>query len=241
MEPKHPPQDQLDAPPVPPLARRAFLGRSAAVGAAAVAAPLALSACGGSDENEETTGGDDYEPGSASLQVEIAPEIEGVNYPEDYVGPRARELEPFGDGETEFSMLTQTDPGMDFTTNYYSQHVEETTGVKVSYLTVPAGEDGKTKVNAIVAGGDLPHAMMVGQDIFNLSEISIYGEQGLFLLLDKLIDENAPHIVDMFTDFPDMRQQYSSPDGKLYAVPSMNDCYHCKAANVRTWINSRWL
>ena len=241
MEPKHPPQDQLDAPPVPPLARRAFLGRSAAVGAAAVAAPLALSACGGSDENEETTGGDDYEPGSASLQVEIAPEIEGVNYPEDYVGPRARELEPFGDGETEFSMLTQTDPGMDFTTNYYSQHVEETTGVKVSYLTVPAGEDGKTKVNAIVAGGDLPHAMMVGQDIFNLSEISIYGEQGLFLPLDKLIDENAPHIVDMFTDFPDMRQQYSSPDGKLYAVPSMNDCYHCKAANVRTWINSRWL
>src|SRR5699024_10329009 len=40
VEPKHPPQDQLDAPPVPPLARRAFLGRSAAVGAAAVAAPL---------------------------------------------------------------------------------------------------------------------------------------------------------------------------------------------------------
>src|SRR5699024_4775951 len=99
VEPKHPPQAQLDAPPV---------------------APLALRACGGSDENEETTGGDDYEPGSASLQVEIAPEIEGVNYPEDYVGPRARELEPFGDGETEFSMLTQTDPGMDFTTNYYS-------------------------------------------------------------------------------------------------------------------------
>ena len=237
-------QDQPDAPPAQPepLARRAFLGRSAAAGAAAVTAPLVLSACGGdADADDEITGGEDYQPGSATLKYDLAPEIDGVNYPEDYVGPRARALEPFGDGDTDFSVLSQVDPGMDFETNYYSQHLEETTGVNVSYLTVPAGEDGKTKVNAIVAGGDLPDAMMVGQDIFNLSEISIYGQQGLFLPLDRLIDENAPHILDMFASFPDMRKQYSSPDGRLYAVPSMNDCYHCKAANVRTWINSGWL
>lgn len=224
-----------------PLDRRTFLGRSAAVGAIAAVAPLALSACGGGDENTEVTGDDDYQPGSGSLKYEMGPELDGINYPEDYVGPRARELEPFGDGETEFTILSQVDPGMDMTTNYYSQLVEETTGVNASYVTVPAGDDGKTRVNAIVAGGDLPHAMMVGQDIFNLSEISIYGQQGLFLPLDKLIDECAPHVVDMFESFPDMRGQYTSPDGKLYAVPSMNDCYHCKAANVRTWINSRWL
>ncbi|GAA1488277.1 hypothetical protein GCM10009626_10230 [Brachybacterium sacelli] len=236
--------DQRDAPPASttPLARRTFLGRSAAAGAATVAVPLALSACGGGDEaTDETTGGDEYEPGSASLKHELAPEIEGINYPEDYVGPRARELQPFGDGEREFTILSQIDPGMDLETNSYSTHLEETTGVSAKYVTVPAGEDGKTKVNAIVAGGDLPDAMMVGQDIFTLSEISIYGQQGLFLPLDKLIDENAPHILDMFSSFPDMRPQYSSPDGRLYAVPSMNDCYHCKAANVRTWINADWL
>ncbi|WP_157975768.1 hypothetical protein [Brachybacterium sp. YJGR34] len=221
--------------------RRAFLGRSAAVGTTAVAAPLLLAACGGEDADDEVTGGDDYEPGSAALTVELAPEIEGVLYPEDYVGPRARELEPFGDGETEFTVLSQVDPEMDLATNYYSGLVAEKTGINATYVTVPAGEDGKTKVNAIVAGGDLPHSLMVGQDIFNLSEISIYGEQGLFIPLDKLIDENAPHILDMFASFPDMRKQYSSPDGKLYAIPSMNDCYHCKSANIRTWINSRWL
>ena len=238
------PQDHPTPPTAPAsrtgLGRRAFLGRSAAVGATSVAVPLVLSACGG-DEDTETTGGEDYTPGSAELAVELAPEVEGVLYPEDYVGPRARELEPFGDGETEFTILSQVDPDMDLATNYYSTLVAEKTGVNATYVTVPAGEDGKTKVNAIVAGGDLPHALMVGQDIFNLNEISIYGQQGMFLPLDKLIDENCPHILDMFAAFPDMRQQYSSPDGRLYAVPSMNDCYHCKSANVRTWINKNWL
>lgn len=223
------------------VARRTFLGRSAVLGGAAVIAPAALASCGSEDSTEGITGGDDYTPGSAELLVEIAPEIDGILYPEDYVGPRARELEPFGDGTTDFTILSQTDPELDLTTNYYSTLVEEKTGVKATYVTVPAGEDGKTKVNAIVAGGELPHALMVGQDIFNPSEISIYGQQGLFIPLDKLIDENAPHILDMFDSFPDMRQQYTAPDGKLYAVPSMNDCYHCKSANVRTWINQDWL
>ena len=220
--------------------RRSFLGRSAMLGAAALGGPLALTACGGSD-SEEQAAGDDYVPGSAALKVEIAPEIDGVPYPEGYVGPRARDLTPFGDGSTEFTMLSQVDPEMDMATNYYSTHLAETTGVNLSYVTVPAGEDGKTKVNAIMAGGDLPHAMMVGQDIFSPSEVSIYGSQGMFLPLDTLIDEYAPHVLDMFEAFPDMRAQYTSPDGRMYGLPSMNDCFHCKSANVRTWINSRWL
>lgn len=230
------------SPTSPALARRSFLGRSAAVGAAAVAAPLVLNACSSdSDGGGGGTGGDGYVPGSATLQFELAPEVDGVPYPEGYVGPRARDLTPFGDGTTEFTVLSQVDPDMDLTTNYYSNLLAERTGVNVSYVTVPKGEDGKTKVNAIVAGGDLPHAMMVGQGIFNLSEISIYGEQGLFIPLDKLIDENAPHILDMFESFPEMRAQYTSPNGAMYGLPSMNDCYHCKSANVRTWINSHWL
>ncbi len=229
------------APPASPLRRRAFLSRSALLGAAVAGAPAVLAGCGGGSGGGTGTAEDDYVPGSAELAVEIAPETPGVLYPEGYVGPKARDLEPFGDGTTEFTILSQVDPDMDMATNAYSELLEETTGVKVSYVTVPAGEDGRTKVNAIVAGGDLPHALMVGQDIFTPSEISIYGQQGMFLPLDRLIDENAPHVLDMFASFPDMRKQYTSPDGRMYAVPSMNDCYHCKAANVRTWINSRWL
>lgn len=220
----------------PGIGRRSVLAAGLAGATAAT-----LAACGGGDDTAEVTGGDDYTPGSAKLKFEMAPETEGVLYPDGYVGPKARDLELFGDGKTEYTILSQTDPDLDLATNAYSLAVEEKTGVKVKYTTVPAGDDGKTKVNAILAGGDLPHAMMVGQGIFSMSETAVYGDQGMFIPLDKLIDENAPHIVDMFNSFPDMRKQVTTPSGKIYALPAMNDCYHCKSAQVRTWINSRWL
>ncbi|MFC0674067.1 twin-arginine translocation signal domain-containing protein [Brachybacterium hainanense] len=235
-----PHDDRTTAPQAPTPSRRTFLQRAGAGGAALVAAPSVLAACG------EDGGGDpaaeaDYEQGSAALKVEQAPEIEGVLYPEGYQGPRARELEPFGDGTTEFRVLGRSIPDLDYATNYYAGLVEEKTGVKVSYLDVPLGEDGQTKVNAILSAGDLPDAMMTGMDLFTVSQVAVYGQQGLFQPLDRLIDENAPNIRDMFDTFPDMRSLFTAPDGRMYAVPSMNDCYHCKTAGLRTWYNSDWL
>lgn len=224
------------------VSRRGFITRAGAVGAAAVALPSVLSACGGDKgADPDIVGEDDYEPGSASPQVELGPEIEGVNYAPEYKGPKARELEPFGDGETEFTVLGRTIPELDYETNYYANLLEEKTGVKVSYQPVPLGDDGVTTVNAMLSGGDLPHALMTGMGLFSVSQVAVYGQQGLFLPLDKLIDEHAPHIREMFELFPDMRTNFTAPDGKLYAVPSMNDCYHCKIGSVRTWYNTTWL
>ena len=220
----------------PPLvSRRAVFG---AVGAAAAVGGLA--ACSESGGGEET-GGTDYEPGSADLQVEMGPEIDGVNYAEDYQGPRYRELEPFGDGATEFTVLTREIPEVNYATNFFTGLLEEKTGVKVTYDSVPSGDDGVTKTNAILAGGDLPDAIFIARKLFSLSQVTIYGQQGLFIPLDKLIDEYAPHVVDMFTTFPEMRTQFTSPDGRMYGLPNMNECYHCKSQNVRTWINDDWI
>ena len=216
-----------------PLPRRTLLA-----GAAALPLGAALAGCGGGSDTKDTTPQVDYEQGSATLEVELGPEIDGVNYPEGYVGPRHRELEPFGDGETEFSLLGRSIPGLSYPENYYANLLEEKTGVKVSYQDVPLGDDGRTTVNAILSGGDLPDAIMSGMGLFTSSQVAIYGEMGMFLPVDELIDRLAPHIRDMFEQFPDMRSLFTAPDGRMYAVPSMNDCYHCKTGNVRTWINS---
>lgn len=216
-----------------PLPRRTLLA-----GAAALPLGAALAGCGGGSDTKDTTPQVDYEQGSATLEVELGPEIDGVNYPEGYVGPRHRELEPFGDGETEFSLLGRSIPGLSYPENYYANLLEEKTGVKVSYQDVPLGDDGRTTVNAILSGGDLPDAIMSGMGLFTTSQVAIYGEMGMFLPVDELIDRLAPHIRDMFEQFPDMRSLFTAPDGRMYAVPSMNDCYHCKTGNVRTWINS---
>ena len=91
--------------------RRSFFTRAGLGGALLAAGPVALSACGGAEGGGDAAGQDpDYEPGSAELTVQLGPEIEGVLYPEDYEGPRARELEPFGDGTTEFRILGRNIP-----------------------------------------------------------------------------------------------------------------------------------
>jgi putative aldouronate transport system substrate-binding protein len=218
--------------------RRTVLKAGAAGLGLAGVAPV-LAACSGSS----IPGGSgapaaDYEQGSASLEVELGPEIDGVNYPEDYVGPRHRELEPFGDGQTEFSVLGRSIPGLSYPENHYANLVEEKTGVAVAYQDVPLGDDGQTTVNAMLSGGDLPDAIMCGMALFTPSQVAIYGEMGMFVPVDELIDRLAPHIREMFQQFPEMRSLFTAPDGRMYAVPSMNDCYHCKSSDVRTWINS---
>ena len=87
-------------------------------------------------------------------------------------------------------------------------------------------------MNAPLSGGDLP-----GRDDRD-GPVQLAGRglraQGL-LPLDELIDQNAPHIRDMFDTFPDMHAVHH-PDGRLYAVPAMG-YYHCKTASF-AWYNS---
>ncbi|WP_114855973.1 extracellular solute-binding protein [Brachybacterium sp. YJGR34] len=220
-----------------PLARRSVL-----VGALAAPGIASLAACSGDTGGSATPEVPqvEYEQGSSSLKVELGPEIEGVPYPEGYVGPRAREIEPFGDGSTEFRVLTRSGAGLDFETNLHSLYLEEKTGVRIAYETVPQGEEGAPKVNAILSGGDLPDGLMLGPEWmggFTKSQIYAYGAQGLFQPLDQLIDEYAPQLQELFEQNPDLRASWTAPDGAMYAIPSVNQCYHCASSDTRTWVH----
>src|SRR5699024_4712314 len=76
--------------------RRTVLKAGAAGLGLAGAAPVLAGCSGDSVPGGGSGAAAEYEQGSAALEVELGPEIEGVNYPEDYVGPKHRELEPFG-------------------------------------------------------------------------------------------------------------------------------------------------
>src|SRR5699024_4712313 len=104
--------------------------------------------------------------------------------------------------------------------------------------SAPSIASSSRSVHAISAVGGLPDAIMSGMVLCTPSQVAIYGEMGMFVPVDELIDRLAPHIREMFEQFPEMRSLFTAPDGRMYAVPSMNDCYHCKTGEVRTWINS---
>ncbi|MFT3888263.1 MAG: extracellular solute-binding protein [Arachnia sp.] len=224
------------------LGRRMFLTGTAAVAVAG------LAACGdGKGPTPNNTGGGgvgtaDYVPGTAKLKVELGPEIEGVLYPDGYIGPKARTIEKFGDGTTEFRVVTRSFPEQNTDTdNLYSKHLEEVTGVKVKYEIVPAGDDGTPKVNAMLSSGDLPDVFMLGAGWmggFTRSQLYAYGSQGLLMALDELVDTYAPELQATFAAFPDFRKYLTAPDGKLYTFPGINQCYHCASWNQRAWIHT---
>jgi len=199
----------------------------------------ACSSGGGGGAKEVATV--DYVQGSAPLKVELGAEIDGVPYPEGYVGPKARESEPFGDESSDFTILTRSDTGLDLETNAHSLYLEEKTGVRITYQTVPQGEEGSPKVNAIISSGDLPDALMLGPEWmggFSKAQLYAYGAQGLFQPLDELIDQYAPQLHELFDQNPDLRAAWTAPDGAMYAMPAVNQCYHCASSDSRTWVHA---
>ncbi|GAA1488280.1 extracellular solute-binding protein [Brachybacterium sacelli] len=219
-----------------PLSRRALLA-----GATALPVGAAMAGCSGDGTSSTAAPQVEYAQGSAALEVGLGAEIDGVPYPEGYVGPRARESEPFGDGSTSFAITTRSLAGFDPSTNWFSAFLERETGVKVSYSTVPRGDEGAPKVNAILAGGELPDALMLGPEWmggFTKSELYVYGQQGLFLALDELFDRFAPQLQEVFSQNPEFRKAWTAPDGAMYAFPSVNQCYHCKSSPFRTWVHT---
>ncbi|WP_285727790.1 extracellular solute-binding protein [Psychromicrobium xiongbiense] len=225
------------------VSRRGFLKSASLLGITAVTASTVLTACDNGTGGAASSGSS-YKAGSAQLKVELGAEDTTVLYPEGYVGPKARKLTPFGDGKTQFSVLTRTFAGQDMPTNKFSVWLEGATGVKVNYQVVPIGSEGTPKVNNILAGGDLPDALMLGpkwMEGLSRSQVYVYGKQGLFQPLGQLIDENAPELLEVFKSVPGLREEFTAPNGEIYAFPGVNQCYHCRSSDVRTWVNKKWL
>ena len=219
------------------ISRRSLLAGVGGVAAAAVAG------CGGGGGAKPSNGGatSSYTAGSASLKVQLGKEIEGVLYPEGYIGPKAREFTPFSDGSTTFRVVGRQFPDFDLATNAFSNHLEQATGMKVDYETIPPGDDGAPKLNAIITSGDLPDAFMTGPKWmggFSRSQLWAYGRQGLFMDLNQLVDEYMPEMLELFKNYPKLREVMTTPDGTLFALPAVNQCYHCKSAPSRTWIHT---
>ena len=229
-------------PSLPKISRRDLV-RAAGLGAGALAVPSVLTAC---------SGGDDPGSGESAKGVENVPpkelgaETPGVLYADGYIGPRASAKEKFGDGTTTFKVVV----GQDATVigdwnkkNKMTEWFEERTGVKVEFVSVlTTASDGSTdmtKINAMLASGELPDAFM-GLPFSN-DQISLYGQQGVFQPVDDLIATYAPEMRRMEKEYPDFHSLVQATDGKVYQFAGINDCYHCRSSPGRGWINTEYL
>ncbi len=203
------------------------------IGAAATGT-LFLAGCG-----PDNSGGGADESGGAA--VELPPEISGAAYPKDYVGPRVRKISSIADRSKAFTVVVNQDTAVvgDWNKNEFSQWLEEQTGVKINYLTVNTAGEDMTKINAMISAGDLPDAFL--SIPFSPDQIALYGQQGVFRPLDDLVQSYAPRVQELYAGYPDAKTLAKAPDGKIYAAYGLNDCYHCRASDTRTWVNSEFL
>ncbi len=125
----------------------------------------------------------------------------------------------------------------DFSTNTFTNWYSERTGINLNFDIAPPNE-AQEVLNLTIASGDLPD-IIVGFDV-DPSTLALFGPQGLFLPLNDLIEEQGHFIHEVFEVSPQVRPLITSPDGEIYGLPQVNECYHCFYSQ-RAWINSDWL
>ena len=82
----------------------------------------------------------------------------------------------------------------------------------------------------------LPDAAM-GLD-FTPSDQVNYGSQGIFLPLQDYIEDIGVFTKEVYDE--ETINEITAPDGNLYALAGINDCYHCLYPG-KLWINQQWL
>ena len=132
---------------------------------------------------------------------------------------------------------------MDLNTNSFTLELEKKFGVDIDFQTTGYDSGAATEARQIsLAGGELPEAYMLvpWASQFTQAELQRYGDQGVILPLNELIDEHAPNIVDALAEEPGFETLATAPDGKIWGLPQWNDCYHCSYP-YKFWINTEWL
>ncbi|MBW9121108.1 extracellular solute-binding protein [Microbacterium trichothecenolyticum] len=132
---------------------------------------------------------------------------------------------------------------MDLNTNSFTRLLEEKFDVDIDFQTTGYDSGAATEARQVsLAGGELPEAYMLvpWASQFTQAELQRYGDQGVILPLNDLIDEHAPNIADALASEPGFETLATAPDGKIWGLPQWNDCYHCSYP-YKFWINTQWL
>ncbi|MCM3111889.1 extracellular solute-binding protein [Lederbergia lenta] len=95
------------------------------------------------------------------------------------------------------------------------------------------------KKNLMFASGDLPDAFF-GSGSLSSSDLIEYGNQGMLIPLQDLINEYAPNIKKILDSNPDIKKKITAPDGNIYSIPMV----HAEPGNALPeviFINKVWL
>lgn len=114
---------------------------------------------------------------------------------------------------------------------------EKMTGIKIEWEQVPASSITE-KRNLALASGEYPD--MFFRASIPSKEIVKYGEQGIFIRLNDLIDKYGPNFKDAMAAMPDVRRSVPEYNGAIYALPGMS-AIDAVEINPKLFLNKKWM
>ncbi|MFH5185012.1 extracellular solute-binding protein [Paenibacillus sp. TAB 01] len=124
-----------------------------------------------------------------------------------------------------------------FATNEFTKWLEEKTNLHIEWEVVP-DKNAQQKLNLALASGDYPDVFL-GLNVKPVQQ-ALYGKDGVFLPMNRLIEQYGVETKRVLEQAAYAKEVITAPDGNIYSLPLVNDCYHCLLSS-KMWINQAWL
>ncbi|MBX3012756.1 MAG: extracellular solute-binding protein [Caldilineaceae bacterium] len=147
-----------------------------------------------------------------------------------------------GDGPVTIRIFSPQGPTVDLATNSFTLEAQEMFNIQFVWETTTMdGNAAKEKRQISLASGDYPDLFMLipWVDQFTQLDLLKFGQQGVVIPLNDLIQEYAPNVQAALDNYPQFRAMAVAPDGNIYGLPQLIECYHCSYAN-KMWVNTKW-
>ena len=185
---------------------------------------LVLAACGNGNDDDADTGSNDSNDDAVAQDVEVN------------VGEF-----PIVDEEITLSLMAPGTGMAEWEDMPTMQAYAEMTGINLEYTTPPMDDFG-TRFNLTFASQDLPDIIFApGSDVLTPALEVDYGQQGMLIPLNDLIEEYAPNLYQILEERPHVRQAITTPDGNIYALPRIDDGDTASWPIGPLWYNGSWL
>lgn len=118
---------------------------------------------------------------------------------------------------------------------------EDMTNIHFKYVTPPLS-DFQTKLNLAFASEDIGDIIYgAGTDNLTPAMEVDYGEQGVLLPLEDLIEEHAPNLKKLLEERPDIKKSITTIDGHIYSLPMVSEETTASWYTGPLWYNGQWL
>src|SRR5690625_4080663 len=117
---------------------------------------------------------------------------------------------------------------------------EEMTNIEINWVEQVSQDELPEKRNLTLAGNNLPDVFYASN--FSSIDLFKYGQQGVFIKLNDLIEDHAPNLNQFLEENPDVRKGLTFPDGNIYSLPTVvEEEFLSRRVAPYPWFHKEWL